>query len=183
MSPPADLDLLRQFLAGHTAATRQVESWAREVIRYKAYRLYQTDADDIVQQTVIAVWRAASRDGFSLQIGFKAFVRHVAIARCIDAVRRTRPTAELTAEVADTALAPYLDQVFASDEGARLRYALMQLGESCQEVIRLHFYEEMQYAAIAETLGRAEATMRVRMFNCIKDIRKILRDLDAGPAA
>lgn len=182
MSPPADVDLLRQFLAGTTAATRQVESWAREVIRYKAYRLYQTDADDIVQQTVIAVWRAASREEFSLQISFKAFVRHVAIARCVDAVRRARPTVELTEDFADTALAPYLDQVFASDEGARLRYALLKLGAACQEVIRLHFYEEMPYGAIAETLGRAEATMRVRMFNCIKEIRKILSDLDGGRA-
>ena len=182
MSPPADAALLRQFLAGDTVATRQVESWAREVIRYKAYRLYQTDADDLVQQTVIAVWRAAQGEGFSLQIGFKAFVRHVAIARCVDAVRRARPTVELTEAFADTVLAPYLDQVFASDEGARLRYVLRQLGAACQEVIRLHFYDEMPYAAIAETLGRAEATMRVRMFNCIKEIRKLLGEIDDGPA-
>jgi RNA polymerase sigma-70 factor (ECF subfamily) len=166
-----DLQLLRRFVAGETAAHRTIERWAREIVFFRGFGLSPDERDDAVQDTVAAVWRAASRTDFQLRHGTRALVRTVASARCIDRVRRRRAQAPLDPELRDPLPDP-LARALASDESARLRWAILDLDEPCREIIRMHYFEDLSYAAIAAQEARSESTMRVRMFNCIKAIRK-----------
>jgi RNA polymerase sigma factor (sigma-70 family) len=163
--------LLRRLVSGDAAACRTIERWAREIVFFRGFGLPADDRDDVVQETVAGVWRAASRPGFELSHGVRALVRTIAIARCIDRVRRRRPTVELAESIPDAAAGPY-EQALASDERARLRLMLRQLGDDCREIIRMHYFENLNYAEIAAREQRSESTMRVRMFNCIRALRK-----------
>ena len=169
----AEEELLRKFLSGDAAVTRQVERWAGEIIHFKGYGVRDDAREDIIQETLANLWQAASRDDFALRVGLRAFVRRVAMARCIDHLRRSRPMVELTESTADHAPGPY-DDLLARDERARIRWAMRQLEDGCREVIRLHFFEELPYAEIAARLGRAEPTLRVRMFNCLNRVRSLI---------
>jgi RNA polymerase sigma factor (sigma-70 family) len=166
-----DLHLLRRFVAGEAEAHRTIERWAREVVFFRGFGLTAEDRADAVQDTVAAVWRAASRADFELRHGTRALVRTVAAARCIDRLRRRRVQMPLDAEFPDSGRNP-LEQLLASDASARVRAAILALDEPCREIIRLHYFEELHYAEIATREGRTESTMRVRMFNCLKAIRK-----------
>lgn len=171
--PEGQAELLRRFLAGDTLTWRTVGSWARAVVRFKGYRIPSHEREEVVQQALVAVWRAAGREGFSLQTGLQAFVRKVTLARCIDWMRRRRAGAELPASLADPRPAP--DEVLAQQQQAeRVEQALRRLDPTCQEIIHLHFFEGLPYLQIAARLGRAEATMRVRMFHCMKELRRLL---------
>lgn len=163
--------LLRRFVAGESAAHRVVERWAREIVTFRGFGLSLDERDDAVQDVVADVWRAASRHGFELRFGLKALVRTIASARCIDRLRRRRPHAELDESLPDPGPGPY-EHALAADDRARLHWALHDLDEACREIIRLHFLEELGYSEIARIEERSEATMRVRMFNCIRAIRR-----------
>ena len=171
---PVDDELLRRFLLGETTACRSVERWAWEIVYFKHYYIPHDEREDLVQQTIADVWSAVSSPDFALSRGLRSLVRAIAGRRCVDYLRRHRPTAELEDEAADPGPGPYED-LFRKDERARVRWALQELGRKCQELIRLHFLEELTYAEIAARREKAESTMRVHMFTCMKKIRRLLR--------
>jgi RNA polymerase sigma-70 factor (ECF subfamily) len=166
-----DVHLLRRFVAGETDAHRTVERWAREVVFHHGLGLAAADQDDAVQDTIAALWRAASRPDFELRHGTRALVRTIAVARCIDRMRRRRIELPLDPQAPGASRDP-LELAMANDESARVRRALLELDPPCREIVRLHYFEQLSYAEIAAREGRSESTMRVRMFHCMKAIRK-----------
>lgn len=170
---PADDGLLRSFLAGDSRACATVERWAWEIVLFRRFRLQREELEDIVQEALAVVWRHASRPGFRLRHGLRAFVRRVAISRAIDAVRRRRPSAELDEALPDPGPGPY-EQALSRDRRARLRWALQALDARCRDIIRLHLEEDLSYAEIAAREQRSEATMRVRMFHCLKTLKALV---------
>jgi RNA polymerase sigma factor (sigma-70 family) len=172
-APDEELHLLRRFVAGEADAHRTIERWAREIVFFRGFGLTAEDRADAVQDTIAAVWCAASRADFELHHGTRALVRTVAAARCIDRLRRRRIQMPLDAELPDSGRDP-LEELLATDASARVRAAILALDEPCREIIRMHYFEELAYAEIAVREGRSESTMRVRMFNCMKAIRKLV---------
>lgn len=163
---------LRNFLAGDPATCRVVERWAWEIVHFRWFGIPVEDRRDVIQDTVADVWRAVSQAGFTLRIGLRPLVRKIATARCIDRMRRRRPTAELSEALQDPNPGPY-EQLLRKDESARVRWALQSMDPRCREIIQLHFVEDLPYAEIAAREQRSEATMRVRMFQCMKALRSL----------
>ena len=177
MTPTSDsaspAPLLDRFLRGEASAHAQVRRWAWEILYFKPYHIPGDEHEDIVQQAVMHVWRAASREGFTLAVDLRAFVRSVTMARCIDWIRRRRPSVEIDDAHPDAGPSAY-DTLLEKDERAQLRWAVTELEDGCRRVIQLHFYDDLPYAAIAEREGRAEGTMRWRVFQCLKRLREIV---------
>jgi DNA-directed RNA polymerase specialized sigma24 family protein len=73
-------------------------------------------------------------------------------------------------------LAPRRDQIAAREEERVSASRWSSLGSGSQEILRLHFIEEISYADLASRLDRAESTLRVRVFQCMKQIRSLLRE-------
>ena len=86
--------LLRAFLAGDVAACRRIEKWAAEVVRYQYFNFTDSEIADIVQDTLVSVWGYCSRENFRVDGTLRPLVRRIASARCIDCLRRRRPTIE-----------------------------------------------------------------------------------------
>jgi RNA polymerase sigma factor (sigma-70 family) len=166
-------DLLRRFLAGEGDACRRVEIWVREIVGFKSYGMGRADRDDVVQESLAGIWKLVTRDDFSIERSLRSLVRAVATARCVDRLRRRRPTAEIPESLEHTGPDPY-QELLRREDDARVRWALQNLGDACREIIRLHFFEGRTYGQIAAALDRAESTMRVRMFNCMKELRKLV---------
>jgi len=168
-----DDHFLRRFLAGEPAAVRTVTRWARETAYFRGFGLSAEDRDDAVQDALAQVWTLATRPGFELRTSLRAVLRTLVAARCIDRVRRRRRQVELSDSLPDTAPSPS-DRLIADDQSARLRRALLDLDEPCREIIRQRFFEGLDYATIAEREQRSESTLRVRLFSCLRAIRKRL---------
>lgn len=166
----ADEKLLRRFAAGESAACRTVERWAREILLYQRLGLTREDREDIVQEVVSAVWTAASRPDFAVRRTLRAFVRTVTLARAIDRVRRRRRLVPAEDTLPDPGPGP-AEGAERMEDSSRLYGALDTLDPRCREIIRLHYFEEWPYSRIAAQEGRSEATMRVRMFHCIRTLR------------
>jgi len=163
---------LRAFLAGDPAACRTVERWAWEIVYYRGFRVGRDEVEDVVQEAVGRIWRVTSAPGFTLQVSLRAYVQKTAAALAIDRLRRRRPSVEIGDDLPSAEPDPY-ERLLASDLRAQLYWTLQQLGDRCREIIRRHFFEGEPYAELAAGAGCAEATMRVHMFNCMKEARRL----------
>jgi RNA polymerase sigma factor (sigma-70 family) len=168
-----DEPLLRAFLRGEPAACRRVERWAWEIIHFKPYGIPHDEREDLVQQVVTGVWQAASRKDFRLRRGLRPFVRHVAMARCVDWLRRLRDTVEVDETLRDPRPGPA--EIVAERRRAEQVLAVLErMDAPCRELIHDHIFLDRSYAEIARRLGRPEVTLRVRMYNCLKAVRRML---------
>lgn len=166
-------DIQARFLAGERAACRDVESWVRRVVHSTGYYVPPDERDDVVQEALAAVWRVLSSSDPPQVDNFAGFVRRIAHRRCVDWLRRWRPTAELTETVSDPRPDPYGAMLLA-DPAARVQWLLVTLDPRCRDLFRLHYLEELRFREIAERLGTEESTQRVHMLNCTRKARQLL---------
>jgi RNA polymerase sigma-70 factor (ECF subfamily) len=134
-----------------------------------------TIAEDLAQETMLAVWRKAARfDPAKAEASTWVF----AIARNlrIDALRRERfPMA------GDDALAGLVDQADNAEEtlsmaerGNRLRAALADLPAEQSEIVRLSFFQDMPHSAIESDLGIPLGTVKSRLRLAMRRLRAAL---------
>lgn len=168
-----DEELLRRFQAGDPGALRTIAGWARQVVSFKRFHVPFDDRDDLVQESIAGLWRAVSREGFALRRGLRPLVTTIASARCIERLRRFRPIEAADVDPPDRGPGPY-ETLQHLDEREQLRMSIRRLSGACREIIQLHFFEEVSYAEIAARQDRAESTMRFRMFECMKRLRRMV---------
>lgn len=174
MTGPSEDSKLRAFLRGESRQVRQVERWAKSVASSPRFGIPASERDDIVQEAMISLYRAAARSGRPLRSTLRAFVRHVAASRCIDWLRKSRPRVGLTEEPPDPSPPPdYRIQLVSEFSGVRL--AMDRLGDKCRQIIILRFDRQFSFEEISQRTGVKESTLRVRLFDCLKRIRHLMR--------
>ena len=167
-------DLARQLRQGEQAAVIAVARIARSVVGTSSYVIPRGDGEDLVQEVVVQVYRAACDPDFIAGRDFPAFVRTIAHRRCVDWIRRRHPAEEIDPESASDQPAP--DVILIRQERIeRGRAVLRLLAPSCVRLIRLRAYHGLPYREIAERLGQTEDGVRARMYKCLKRAKALLR--------
>ncbi len=166
------------FVAGDPATHKCVERWAAEIVHFKYCWIPSEDRRDVVRDTIAAVWRVAAAGRLDPERGFRAFVRRVAMARCVDYLRRRRSFVSMDDVTLESrALTPY-DRALRRDRSRQLRWEIRGLGETCRDLVRLHFLDDLPYATIAERMHRTTGALRVKMMACLKELHDRLERWD-----
>jgi RNA polymerase sigma-70 factor (ECF subfamily) len=131
------------------------------------------DADDAVQDGVLAAWRAVDR--FDPDRPFRPWLMRIVVNAALDARRRrlVRRAEALT----DTHEAPGLRPDRATDQAllhGRLREALATLPERQRVAVVLYDVEGYPHAEIAGILGVPEGTVRSYVFHARRALRQAL---------
>jgi len=163
---------MQMFRLGYDSSIRKVERWAREIVRGRFGRM-GGETEDVIQDAVAGAWKAVAQRSFTLKRDLRAFVRRIAIARGIDRFRRKRPQAELSSSIQAREIPPD-EEFLQEDMRAQLRLAIGKMNPECQTLIEERFFEGLSFAEMAKRHGKAEATMRVKVFHCLRKIRSIL---------
>jgi len=167
--------LAQRFLRGDAAALAQVEGIAAQVVRHRGYFIPSTDQQEIVQEIVTQVWQALARPGFTVRKSVGAFVQAIACRRCVDWMRRFRPSDPIDPATPDPADPP--DRTYLARERHEIgRRILRELRDACRELFRLVVLEDKSYREIAALQGRSEGALRTQMYDCLREARAI-RDL------
>ena len=135
------------------------------------------DAEEIAQETLLAVWRKAAQFD-PVSAGASAWVYTIARNLRIDQVRRTarRGGADHEAELdylVDPA-EPADDVMARNDEADRIARALSSLAEEQSMAIRLSFIEERPHPEIADILGIPLGTVKSRIRLAMNRLRALL---------
>jgi RNA polymerase sigma factor (sigma-70 family) len=177
----SDLGLLEQWRGGDRQAGEDLFArHFRPVYRFFEHKV-GGEADELVQRTFLHCVRA--RDQFLGQSSFRTYL--FAIAR-----------RELYGYLREKARAPQLDfettsigQILTSPSGRldrarridRLREALRTLPAEQQLLLELHYWQELDAAALGEIFGAEPGTIRVRLLRARKALRVGLDRIETPP--
>jgi len=164
-----DRELLARVAAHDEAAFRRLyERYATRVFCYALTILRNRHlAEEVVQDTMVAVWEGAAT--------FKGSSR---VSTWIFGVARNQAHALLRREArgARTANEPLVlpDPAGQVERAERVRSALERLSPQQREVVFLAFYEGLSYQEIARILGVPEGTVKSRMYHAKRALAEVL---------
>ncbi|MCV6598650.1 MAG: RNA polymerase sigma factor [Mangrovicoccus sp.] len=161
-----DRELLTRIGAGDREAMRQFyeehHSGLTGFIRSRGADA--SAAADVVQDTMLEVWRNAER--YRGDAAARTWLFSIARNKLIDRMRknaRLSPVEDVPEEI-DQAPGPEATAI-ASAEAARVRACLDGLKPDHLSVIRLAFYEDMTYGEISRLEGIPAGTVKTRVFH------------------
>lgn len=132
------------------------------------------DAEDLVQQTFIRLHRYRRR--YRPRARFTTFLYLLARQVWIDELRRRRRLQRLREQARQQAELAAAADTAPVDEGFSdaLQQALDSLSSRHREVVVLGVLQELEYSEIARILKIPVGTVKSRMFNGLRDLRRYL---------
>jgi RNA polymerase sigma-70 factor (ECF subfamily) len=165
-----DPDAFGQLIDRHGLAARRA---ARAILRD------EDEADDAVQEGMLAAWRAIAR--FEPARPFRPWLMRIVVNAALDALRRSRVRqAEPLGETIESAELGPDRRAEASLLRAKLDAGLATLPERQRIALVLFDAEGWAHADIAATLGVPEGTVRSYVFHARRAMRRSLGTLAEG---
>ena len=157
--------LAQRIASGDAAALRAAyESHAGRVLAL-ALRIVRSreEAEDVVQDTFVEVWRRAA-DYDASRGELSSWIMSMARSRCIDRVRRARVRHRFaqTPQVVELTETPD-QQAAASEHGAKLRSVLSALPQEQRQAVELAYFDGLTQQEIAEQTGAPLGTVKTRL--------------------
>jgi RNA polymerase sigma-70 factor (ECF subfamily) len=145
------------------------------IYRYTRIHLFQDElAKDVCQEVFLRAWKALT--AFKVDTGgtFQAFLFTVARNLIIDLSRKKKELSlhMFTTLVADESLEEQFDTINSRTE---LRRVLAQLTDVEREIVILRYFEELRHNEVAQIIGIAEGTLRVRIMRILRKLRSKLK--------
>ena len=167
-----DVELIQRILAGdENAFAILIEKYQRQVhaLAFRKVRDFQT-AEDITQETFLQVHQKLAT--LNDPAKFSGWVYAIANHLCIAWHRKNRLQTEALQEIYISEIETEAYSRYIAREHAKttaevqhdlVKKLLTKLKESDQEVITLHYFEEMTSSEIGEFLGVSENTIKSRL--------------------
>ena len=174
MSTRSDEDLLRAAGIGDDRSFRiLVERYSGELYGYFRRRIGEESAEDLLQETLLRVHRAAAR--FVPQSTFRTFLYTIARNLALNHLRDRRPSAALETGPSPAARGPSPSETIETAERARsVRRAVDGLSEVLRDVVLLRHYQGLSFKEIAAVLEIPEGTAMRRMADALVRLRENL---------
>ena len=175
-----DLALLERWRAGDPRAGQDLcERYLDEVLRFFQHKL-PSEAEDLTQQTFMACVK--SRDQFRGKSSFRTYLYTIARNELYMRLRKTSKHEHVDLEVSS------LNELVSSpshalgkeQELSRVRAALGRLPVEQQVLLELHYWHDLDAAALAEIYETAPGTIRVRLLRARRALRAQLGAAAAG---
>lgn len=175
-STAEDAWLLAQVAQGDKAAMHALyTAHADAVLRFVRTRLRdETEAHDVVHETMLAVWRAAA--GFQGRAQVRTWILSLARNKTVDHLRKQ---GRLELAEPDTTLAddsPNAETVIAASQDARaVRACVEGLSTPQRAAVQLAFFEDRTYAEIAQIEEVPEGTIKTRIYHAKQALMRCLQ--------
>ncbi len=171
MTDPRAGALLRRLAAGDQTALGEFYDLYAPLVNGLALRIVRdtADAEDVVQEVFVQVWRQASRYDEARGTP-EAWLCTVARSRALDRVRRRSSRREDSEEKAPvpTAVPPNEDRL-------AVRAVLQELSPAQRTALELAYYEGLTQTEIAARLGEPLGTVKTRIRTALLRLRERLQ--------
>jgi RNA polymerase sigma factor (sigma-70 family) len=165
-------ELLKRFAEGDLDAfeklfrqfEKQVYAWIVRIVRDTGV------AEDLTVETFWRIYRSRSR--FDPESEFAPWARRIATNLAIDHMKHRPLEQELPDEIMQET-SP--NSALQHETREQIRRAFRRLPVDLQVTATLALIEERPYKEIAESLGKSESAIRVRVFRAVRALRKELR--------
>ena len=170
-----DLVLMRRIANREESAMREIYSLHAGPLTGFAKRClaYESDADDIVHETMMEIWRRPER--YQGRSSLKSWMFAIARFKSYDRNRKSGRT--ILSDMEDTRVcedALPSEALAASQDASRVRTAMNALSETHQRALHLSFFEDMTYKEIAEVEGCPVGTIKTRILHAKRKMMSLL---------
>jgi len=178
----SDGNLVEKTLAGDDSAFRTLVERHTGAVFNTAYRLLgnRADAADTAQETFLKAYRALNT--FRRDAPLKPWLCRIAANTALNRLKRRRHTLSLDAHPpdADPIAVPDVSAepqraVLAAERDRELRAAILALPPDQRTIIELRHFQELSYAAIADTLEISVSNVKVKLFRARKKLHRMLQ--------
>ena len=159
-----DPAVVRRAVAGDRAAQGALArgSFARLVALCQSRVGQRADAEELAQEALLRAIRSLSQ--LAAVESFDAWLRGIAVHLCLDWHRGRGRDKRLPLDTSLDRTASDPAQLAATaDENEQLRQQIQELPPELQEVLYLHYYDQLSYDEMAGWLGVARATVNERL--------------------
>jgi RNA polymerase sigma-70 factor (ECF subfamily) len=177
-----DLELLARWRAGDAGAGEQLcGRHFADIYRFFEHKI-PGEADDLTQQTFLSCVKA--RDQFRAASSFRTYL--FTIARNVFYMRlRATPRhqhVDLDVSSLDELVSSPSRELGRQQELARVRAGLRRLPVEQQVLLELHYWHELDAAALAELHETSAGAIRVRLLHARRALRSVLEAGEAAPS-
>jgi RNA polymerase sigma-70 factor (ECF subfamily) len=170
-----DLELIRRIVQKDEFALREL--YAQYGQRMYAHALRLTNlpqkAEDVVQDTLVAVWQSASR--FRGEGRVLAWLLGIVHHTAMKSLRHThQPITEAMEESLPSPVISPEERIQAKEEVQSLRRGLQSLSTEHRAVLELVFYQGLSVKEVAEVCGCPVGTVKSRLSYARKHLRGVL---------
>lgn len=171
---PSDQELMQSVARNDREAFRiLVERHQQKMLNFFVRMGVYTDQEDLVQQTFIRLYR--NRAGYRPRAKFTTYLYTIARSVRIDRIRKEQRRGRMQAAYTE-AQALAAQGGYASDRKGAVREAVQALPEKLRICLVLSVYQGLKYIEIAEVLEIPEGTVKSRMHQAMKHLKKGLRE-------
>lgn len=137
--------------------------------------LVHEDADDVLQNTWIKVWR--NLQSFEGKSRLSTWLYRIAMNEALDHLRKQKTEANLQGDQATTtALQLQADPLFDGDKAeALLREAIATLPAVQRMVFNMRYYDEVKYGEMSRILGTSEGSLKASYHIAVKKISEYVK--------
>jgi RNA polymerase sigma-70 factor (ECF subfamily) len=193
----SDEDLVRDLAMGrHEALGPLYGRYAGLIFNIAVQSLDRTSAEEVVQETFLAVWRGASTFD-PAQGSFRPWALRIAHWRVLNELRRRRrrPLEETAGpaepdSTSDAERTPLLrladpdpgpeDRAADAERADTIRSALETLTPKQRQAVALAFMEDLTHEQVADTLGVPLGTAKTRIRDGVGHMRRMLAPIAAS---
>jgi len=184
---PTDAELLRAVARGDDSALASLYGRYSSILLGLLLRILHSraEAEDVLQEVFVQVWRRADSYDESRGRGFTWLVT-LARSRAIDRLRaldsRSRAATAAAAEASEPVGDASLD-AFRAEQREIVRAALAELSEDQRRTLLLAYEEGLTQSEIAARLNQPLGTVKTRTRAGLMKLRELLRDKFEGADA
>ena len=142
----------------------------------------EEDGYETLQTAILKVWKKVKDGSYKDQGKFKSYFFSVAANTWMEQLRTrkrkaTEPISEKEFELRDYSDEEKIEMAITDDKLNIIYAAMQQLGEVCQELIRLFHLKEIPLKEIATMKDMEYGAVRKRIFDCRKRLQKFAKEI------
>lgn len=136
--------------------------------------LAKSYTQDLFQDSVVVLWKMTNKKGFTLSSTVKTLFYSIAFNQLRNRLRHHGRTVELKSEQEMIPIADaQLEQLVRSEKNNLVLNLIQTLGEDCQKILRLFYYQQWAMKKIQVAFGdKSEAVTKNRKSRCLQRIRE-----------
>lgn len=147
--------------------------------------LEKTRTKDIFQDAIVVLWKMVNKKGFVLSSTVKTLLYAIGYNQIRNRLRTVGRVTELKAEQDVIPIeASFFEKLVAVEKTKIVLQLLQTLGEDCQKIIQLYYYQQLSMKKIQTIFeDKSDAVTKNRKARCLKKIRTEVKENEQLKAA
>ncbi len=173
-----DQELYQGLLNNHRSSISQLYREVYPMAKAQLMRMgaNEEEVKDAFQEGMVALWKNTKQGKFQLQAETKMSTYLIQICKnhFLEKKRKLPNTGSLHPDQQVERLAEdnFLDHWFKREEMEQLSKHLRMLGERCQKLLKLFYYERESMREIALEMNLGEASAKNEKYRCMQKLKK-----------